>query len=326
MLISYIKRQYKLILMLALFAAVFASVFSLYDLPAEAVFYSAALCLVIGLVLFSVGYRRYLRTHRELKRLLENVEELSFCLPPPQGALEADYQALVRAVCRDRARIVAEGEDKYRDMLDYYTLWAHQIKTPVAAMSLLLQTEGASREALGAELLKIEQYVEMVLTYLRLGSDSTDYVLRRCSLDEIVRACARRYARLFVLKKLSLRFDGTGRSVLTDEKWLSFVVGQLLSNAIKYTPEGGEVRVYGDGQTLVVSDTGIGIREEDLPRVFEKGFTGQNGRQEKKSTGIGLYLCRRILDKLGGSISIVSRPGKGTIVRVLLPEGKQVLE
>ncbi|MBU5627645.1 sensor histidine kinase [Oscillibacter sp. MSJ-2] len=326
MLISYIKRQYKLILMLALFAVVFASVFALYDLQAEAVFYAASLCLLIGLVLFFVGYRRYLRTHRELKRLLANVEELSFCLPPPQGALEADYQALVRSLCQDRARIVAEGEDRSKDMLDYFTLWVHQIKTPVAAMSLLLQTEEASREAMGAELLKIEQYVEMVLTYLRLGGDSTDYVLRRCSLDELVRACARRYAKLFVLKKISLRFDETGRSVLTDEKWLSFVVGQLLSNAIKYTPEGGEVRVYGDGQTLVVSDTGIGIREEDLPRVFEKGFTGQNGRAEKKSTGIGLYLCRRILDKLGGSVSIVSRPGKGTIVRVLLPEGKQVLE
>ena len=131
-----------------------------------------------------------------------------------------------------------------------------------------------------------------------------------------MRQSVRKFARLFILKKISLDFQETGRTVLTDEKWLSFVIEQLLSNAVKYTPEGGRVRVYGDGETLVIADSGIGIRPEDLPRVFEKGFTGFNGREDKKSTGIGLYLCRQVADRLNHGISIASRPGQGTLVRL----------
>lgn len=326
MLYSYLKRQYKLVLMLALFAAVFAAVFSLYHLNTEAVGYATVLCLVIGLILFTAGYGRYVRTHRELMRLLRNVKEAAFQLPPPAGALEADYQALLRAVCADRAGIAAAGESARQELLDYYTLWAHQIKTPLAAMNLLLTEETLDRSTLSAELLKTEEYVEMVLSYLRLDCDTTDLVLRRCPLDDIVRGAVRKHARLFILKKITLRFDRTGRIVLTDEKWLGFVIGQLLSNALKYTPEGGTIRIYGDGETLAVVDTGIGIREEDLPRIFEKGFTGYNGRENQKSTGIGLYLCRRILDKLGHDIAVTSRPGQGTIVRLTLHDGEPVVE
>ena len=174
--------------------------------------------------------------------------------------------------------------------------------------------------------MKIEQYVEMVLGYLRLGSSSTDYVLRNCDLDKLLRQSIRKYARLFILKKIALDFQETGRTVLTDEKWLSFVVEQLLSNAVKYTPEGGLVRVYGDGETLVIADSGIGIRPEDLPRVFEKGFTGFNGREDKKSTGIGLCLCRQVLDRLNHDISIASRPGQGTLVRLDLSRDRKRVE
>lgn len=327
MLWSYVKRQTKLIVMLILFAGVFAAVFFLYRLPVEAVLYAALLCLAFGAVFFAVGYTHYLRRRRDLSRRVANPGEAAQCLPRPGGALEADYQTLLRALSADRSRVETEAENARQDMEDYYTLWAHQIKTPIAAMNLLLQTsEDHESAALTAELFKIGQYVEMALSYLRLGSETTDYVLRRCDLDELVRGCLRKYARLFILKKIALRFDETHRFVLTDEKWLAFVVEQLLSNAVKYTPEGGTVRVYGDCGTLTISDTGIGIRPEDLPRVFEKGFTGYNGREDKKATGIGLYLCRRVLEQLGHEITITSRPGSGTIVRILLADGARVVE
>ncbi len=209
-------------------------------------------------------------------------------------------------------------------MTDYYTLWAHQIKTPIAAMRLLFQEE--PRPELEGELLKIEQYVEMVLGYLRLGSDTTDYVLRSCDLDGLIRQSIRKYARLFILKKISLDFRETGKTVLTDEKWLAFVVEQILSNSLKYTPEGGRIRIYGDGETLVIADSGIGIQPEDLPRVFEKGFTGYNGREDKKSTGIGLYLCSQVMDRLNHGVSIASRPGQGTLVRLDLSRQRRAAE
>ena len=327
MLLAYLKRQYKLLLLLAGAVCIFAAVFALYDLPLEAVAYAGVLCLVLGLVLFAVGYSRFLRRHRELQQLLRQTNEKTLPLPPARGLLEEDYQALLRAVCQDRVRLAAENENRLRELTDYYSLWAHQIKTPIAAMDLLLQEDDSPRRGeLEMELLKIGQYVEMVLSYLRLDSDSTDYVLREYSLDDILRQAVRKFAKMFILKKITLDFQETGKTVLTDEKWLLFVVEQVLSNALKYTPAGGTIRIYGDGDTAVIADSGIGIRAEDQARVFEKGFTGYNGRTDKKSTGIGLYLCRQVMDRLNHSISLTSRPGQGTLVRLDLSRESRIAE
>jgi signal transduction histidine kinase len=323
---AYLKRQRKLLVLLAGIAAVFAVVFSLYDLPVEAVGYAALLCLVLGAILFCLGFRRFCARHRELRRLLDRAEEPALPLPPPGDLLEEDYQALLTAVASHRTRLLARERHRLEDMTDYYTLWAHQIKTPMAAAGLLLQEDPPPREALEAELLKIGQYVDMVLGYLRLDSDTTDYVFCDTDLDDLLRQAVRKFARLFILKRIALDFRETGRTVLTDGKWLSFVVEQLLSNALKYTPAGGTVRIYADGETLVIADSGIGIRAEDLPRIVEKGFTGYNGRTGQKSTGIGLYLSRRVTEKLGHDLTIVSRPGQGTIARLDLSWKKRVME
>lgn len=323
---AYLKRQRKLLLLLAGIAAVFAAVLSLYDLPVEAVGYAALLCLVLGTVLFLPGFCRFRARHQTLRRLLSQAEEPVLPLPPAADLLEEDYQALLTAVAAHRTRLLSRERDKLEDMTDYYTLWAHQIKTPMAAAGLLLQEDPPPREALEAELLKIGQYVDMVLGYLRLDSDSTDYVFEATDLNALVRQAVRKFARLFILKHITLDFGEMEWTVLTDGKWLSFVVEQLLSNALKYTPAGGTVRIFKDGQTLVIADTGIGIREEDLPRIFEKGFTGYNGRTGQKSTGIGLYLCRRVTEKLNHDLTIVSRPGQGTIARLDLSRKPRVME
>lgn len=312
----YLKRHFKIILMLLCFGGIFAGVFSLYDLPVEAVGYALALCAVLGLALFAAGFTAHLRRHVRLRNMQKTVTVSLEGLPEPRGAVEEDYQELLRLVREHAARLKTEGERSRRDAVDYYTLWVHQIKTPISAMRLLLQSPECSSAALEAELLQIEQYVGMALSYQRLESESTDYVFRHCDVDRVVRACVRRFARLFILSRISLDFAGTGLCAVTDEKWLDFVIGHLLSNALKYTPTGGRIRIYSELETLCIADNGIGIRDEDLPRVFEKGFTGYNGREDKKSTGIGLYLCRRVCDNLGHGISISSRQGKGTTARL----------
>ena len=327
MLLAYLKRQYKLLLLLAGAVCIFAAVFALYDLPLEAVLYAGALCLALGLVLFAVGYSRFLRRHRELEGLLRKVHESVLPLPPPRGVLEADYQALLRAVCADRVRLAAENRDRLEDMTDYYTLWAHQIKTPIAAMDLILQTQELPESgSLKQSLFQIQQYVEMVLCYLRLDSETTDFVIRACPLDPIIRTALREFAPSFIHKGLQLHYTPVSCSVLTDEKWLLFVLEQLLSNAVKYTPHGSVTVCLREPQTLVIQDTGLGIAPEDLPRVFERGYTGKLGRVDQRSTGIGLYLCRRTLSQLGHTISIQSTPGKGTAVSIHLQRRDLPLE
>ena len=320
MLTAYLKRQWKLLLLLCGAAAVFAAVFALYGLPVEAVAYAGLLCLALGLLLFALGYSAFLRRHRELEHLLRKVHESVLPLPPPRGALEADYQALLRAVCADRVRLATENRDRLEDMTDYYTLWAHQIKTPIAAARLLLQENpGAVSGEVEVEILKIEQYVEMVLGYLRLGSETNDLVLAKTPLDPVVRQSLRRFARMFILKKLTLVYNGTDAAPVTDAKWVGFILEQLLSNAVKYTPAGGTVTVLADGRMLTVADTGAGIRPEDLPRIFEKGYTGCTGHAEPTSSGLGLYLCARAAKKLGCTIFAQSEPGHGAEVTLTFP-------
>lgn len=327
-LFSYLNRRRKSICVGSLLCASTALMFYLYDLAWEPFCYILAFWFFLCLPVFWLDFRHDRRRHRGLTQLAQNPEEAAQCLPPSHNLVEQDYQALIRAISDNHTQVTADYAARSQELTDYYTLWAHQIKTPIAAMGLLLQEEPVHPELLAAELGKVEDYVEMALSYLRLDSDSSDYVLRRYDLDTILRACVRKYARLFILKRIELELDETHAKVLTDEKWLSFVIGQLLSNALKYTPEQGRISVTWEDatQALTIGDTGIGIRPEDLPRVFEKGFTGYNGREQKKSTGIGLYLCRRVLGKLGHSISITSIPGQGTQVQLGLAAAEQVIE
>jgi signal transduction histidine kinase len=188
-------------------------------------------------------------------------------------------------------------------------------------MKLLLQNseDQCTSSALSQELFKIEQYVEMVLHYLRLESMSSDFLIRQYELRDIVSQAVKKHAVLFINKKLSFNLEEFSCKVVTDEKWLMFVIEQIISNALKYTPS-GSISIYTqrvpDKLILVIEDTGIGIRPEDLPRIFERGFTGYNGRLDKKSTGIGLYLCKQILDKLSHTIEVSSGVGKGTRISI----------
>lgn len=180
----------------------------------------------------------------------------------------------------------------------------------------LKQEDTALSRKLTSDLLRIEQYVEMVLTYLRMGTDSTDYVFREVDLDEILKENIRKYRGDFIIKKLSLQYIPSGEKVITDKKWLSFVIGQILSNALKYTKEGSVTIEVNHSKILSISDTGIGIAPEDLPRIFEKGYTGYHGREYSHASGLGLYLCKEICNRLGVDISVTSEIDRGTTVRI----------
>ncbi len=314
--VSYLKDHWKGVFLLAVCSGIFLLVFYLEQLPLDAVAYCVLLCFCTGLVLWAWDFIRYAGRHSRLKLLRKTVLVDGENLPEPQSLLESDYQELLKREREERMRIEDKEQQARQEMVDYYTMWAHQIKTPIAAMRLLLSEDSAHDRELLSELFKVEQYVGMVLSYLRLNGDSTDFVIRRYPLEPIVRHTVRKYAPLFIRKKIGLELLDVDCTVLTDEKWLSFVIEQLLSNALKYTNK-GKITIYMEQpKTLIIEDTGIGIAPEDLPRICERGFTGYNGRTDKAATGIGLYLCREILYKLSHTLNITSEPGKGTQVRL----------
>ncbi len=315
----HLKQKKGAIALFVLLFALLSASFKLYGLPLAAVGYPTALCAAVAAVFSVVGVLRDRKRHLAFESVKKNAAIDLSALPEPESVGEQDLLDVIENLRAERAKLENDMNNRYAEMVDYYTVWAHQIKTPIAAMRLTLQSEDSENSrTLTAQLFKIEQYAEMVLTFLRLDSDSTDYVIKTYDLDGIVRRCVRKFAGEFIQKKLKLEYEETDIKVLTDEKWLSFVIEQVLSNSLKYTSE-GYVRIYLKAPaTLCIEDSGIGIAPEDLPRVFENGYTGYNGRTDMKASGIGLYLCRRICNNLGHSISAESAVGKGTIVYINL--------
>ena len=332
----FIKSRLKYMILLLLILGIFWLVLYLYNIRSDALGYAVLLSAVLSAVFAVCDFAGFCRH-------VEKVKEAQAALPYEWREAPSTTD-LTELLYREKLQILFDYKEEMetgarigrQEMLDYYGLWAHQIKTPLAAMRLLLQSfeEGEIEEEaelirpMKMELFKTEQYVEMVLSYLRMGDMSSDLSLQWYSIDDIVRQAVRKYSQLFILKKIHLSYQKCEGMVLTDEKWFLLVLEQLLSNALKYTGQ-GTISIYmepGPEEVLVIEDTGIGIQAEDLPRIFEKGFTGYNGRKDKKSTGIGLYLCKSICDKLNHGLTAESEVGRGTKIRLYLHREPLVTE
>lgn len=324
---QYIKYKRNFIILCCLFAVITVCVFILFRLPLDAVWYPIILCFSLGIFFLLFDFVSAMKKHKRIIELTYSDPRLVEIVEKADSFAEADYIALIDHLREELKSQAEASEEKYTSMIEYYTLWAHQIKTPIASMRINLQNEdSAFSRKLQNDLCRIEQYVEMVLTYLRLDADTTDYLLRECKLDEILSSSIKKFRGDFIGKKISLHFEPTEAVVLTDEKWFAFVVEQILSNALKYTNEGSITIEYEPKGILRIKDTGIGIAPEDLPRIFDNGFTGFNGRTDKKASGIGLYLCKRVCDNLGHKISVESEVGVGTAFSIDLSSDDSFIE
>lgn len=326
----------------------------LNDIALDEIAYGMFVCLVFTVIVTGAGFYKYYGCCKRLEELEKVITVSTDGMPQPEYQYEAQYQECIRRLEREKGKLLNEMLHRQQELSEYYSMWVHQIKTPIAALKLLIDEEASLKEGVfqtilntekkQQELFKIEQYVDMVLQYMRLGSATNDFVIKETCLDDVIRNAIHKYARQFVYKKLRLTYEQTQLYAVTDEKWLGFVIEQLLSNAIKYTKSGGiTINVYDkeyDAKTtednntiwiekkdivpykeiiIAIEDTGIGISAEDLPRVCEMGYTGNNGHGiEYHATGIGLYLCRQILDKLGHKLRISSTKGVGTRIEIVI--------
>lgn len=324
---TYLMQRRRWLYAYAAFCLIFIVSFALYHLPVAAVVYPALLCTGLGGALVAFDFLRVKRRHQALEKIRGISDVIAGALPPPDGIEDMDHHEIIRLMGEEYGAYRADTARKYVEMSEYYTVWAHQIKTPIASMRLHLQNEdSALARKLNVELRRVEQYVEMVMTFIRLNSESTDYVIREYELDDIVRQAVKGFAGEFIVRKLKLIYEPLNARVVTDEKWLSFVVEQIISNALKYTPSGSITISLEPEKRLCIRDTGIGIAPGDMPRIFEKGYTGYNGRADMRASGIGLYLCKRICDRLGHGISVSSVVDAGTTVAIDLAQRELEIE
>ena len=317
---SYLKKNVRVYILFVVFIVIFFIMFYLYNLPLEALIYTGSFCFLTALVASFSDFVNYKESYKKLKFLEKNILNDLEDLPKSLDIRIDYYHKIIEKLYEELEKLTQENRQKNTDMVDYYSMWVHQIKTPIAAMNFLLDNEEVDQKILQQELFKIERYVEMVLTYIRLDSISSDYVITKINLDEVVKDSVKKYATIFINKKIKLNYVSHETMVISDKKWLSFAFEQILGNSVKYSSASGEIIIETCENKLVIEDKGIGIKEEDLPRIFEKGFTGFNGRYEKKSSGLGLYLCKKTLDRLGHHIEISSTVGKGTRVEITFPK------
>ena len=325
-LLNFLYYRRRIIAVILAIAAVYLLFAIIYGTPTEAMIYPTVICAALTLIAAVFDFVRFRSKFTHLRLMEREILLTTDNLPDCDSEVEERYQELIKALFEAKAELRTEADRRYDRAAGYFTLWVHQIKTPISAMDLLLQngSDGDLSDLslnFRENLQKIEQYAEMALLYVRLDSEDGDFVFERHSLDSIIRKAARKFSAQFIGKRLSLNYEPLNVEVLTDERWLTFVIGQVISNSLKYTKRGGiEIRLERAGEPiLLIRDTGIGIAAEDLPRIFDCGFTGNNGRSEKRATGIGLYLCKRVCERLGCEISANSdcEPGKSfTEIRI----------
>lgn len=316
---EYLRSRAKTIAAWLLAGIAFGIVFALYSLPIGAVLYGLAVSGFFMLILSAADFRSFAQKHRALVKLRDEIIYSDEFLPLPSGGVEEDYDTLIRLLHSSLKESENRLSSTVSEMTDCYTLWAHQIKTPIAAMGLILQRGELSENdcaELREELDRIEHYVQMALCFVRLSSESSDFVIKEYPLDDIVKQGAGRFYSQLIRRRLTLSVKETGLHIITDEKWLVFVIEQVMSNAVKYTRSGG-IEIYAEDSVLCIKDSGGGVSPEDLPRIFEKGFTGEGGRLDKKASGVGLYLCQKICRKLGHNIW-AENCGSGLVIKISL--------
>lgn len=319
----YILNNIKLITFSTICLFIFAIIFILYKIPIAAVIYPAILCFTIGLIFIISDYVKKRYIHRTLSEIKKLDTKLIVNMPKTNDIIEHDYQIIVKTLKQKIYDMETIKNKQYGDMIDYYTLWAHQIKTPITSMKLALKNPSdTSKNNFQTDLQRIEQYVDMVLAFMRLNSEYSDYIFKEYSLDQIIKTCVKKFSHDFISKKIKLNYLPLKKLIITDKKWFSLIIEQLLSNALKYTKNGSIKIFFPNDNILCIEDTGIGIKAEDIPRIFDKGYTGYNGHNIRHSSGIGLYICKRICNNLKIKINVESKYNIGTSIYLTFDQQK----
>lgn len=313
---TYIKNRWLALVVIVLWQAILYVTLAFEGVGIKRMGYPIVLSLAALVVFIGFDLYRTWRKDRILKKTKENIDITGENLPEATSIMEADYQELIEQLLQSKRQEMQQQMHKNNELTEFVTLWTHQVKTPLTALTLAANDMKTPEKAeFVNRLFEIEQYCDIILQYLRIEGEGSDLLLEEYPVKPMVNQAVKYFARSFIGKGLSVQIDvPDGQTLVTDEKWLVFVLKQVLSNALKYTKEGGVTISMPKPNTLCICDTGIGISKEDLPRITERGYTGYNGRMDKKATGIGLFLVDTIMKKLSGSVKITSELGKGTKV------------
>lgn len=288
-------------------------------------------CLFLAILYIIIGYFYHMNFYKKIEGLINSSQEDALTLlPDAQNHEQKLYLDLFKKIMNIQDKQLQSLYDQKRDHEEYIMSWVHEIKLPITSSRLLIDNfEGKTVDYIvnkfEDELDKIDDYVEQALYYSRVDSFANDYFVTEIDLNQIIKNSVKKYSKIFINKQISLNMDhNREKFVHSDKKWLGFIIDQLITNSLKYTGNGGNVSIHFEEDNkekrLFIQDNGIGIKVEDINRVFERGFTGSIGRNYSKSTGMGLYLAKKLANKLGHDLSVDSIEGELTKVIIHFPK------
>ena len=284
--------------------------------------------LITYMFLEFIKYNRYLKNLTDTIDGLDKKYLLSEVINEPRFQEERIINEVLKECNKSMHENVKHYKDEQIEYREYIETWVHEIKTPIASAKLILENDDSNLSSrINYEMKRVEGFIEQVLYYARSSDVSKDYIIKKFSLRNVVMKAVKNNSRDFINRNIKLNIKEVEGTIFSDAKWVEFIINQIIINAVKFSiPNKGEVSIFSkineNNIILTIEDNGVGISEKDIDRVFEKGFTGENGRKFGKSTGIGLYLCKKLCDKLGIGISLISKEGLGTKVNIVFPQGK----
>ena len=330
-LIEYLNDKLFFIIVNIILFLMISSIMILSKVPLIIIFLVFVIWFLPVISYMFIEYVKYKRYYNELIEITNNLDKkylISEVIKEP----EFIEGKIVYSILKDSNRNMQEHVKLYKNMQseyrEYIETWVHEVKIPIASMMLIAENyEDEIPISMKYEIKKIEDYIDQVLYYSRSNEVSSDYIIKSFNLEKSIRNVIKKNASNFINKKISIDIENVNEEVYSDPKWVEFILNQIIGNSIKYSKSSkGKISIYSikkqNNITLYIKDNGEGISEKDISRVFEKGFTGENGRKFGKSTGIGLYLCKKLCEKLGLAIGLTSKKNEGTEISIVFPISK----
>lgn len=317
-LIWYLKSKLNIFIMLIILVVLFILISLVYKVKYIALFYMIAMMVCFVVLYLVIDYLKILRKIRFLSKLsVENYNANNWHLNNDMKDLvDQAYEDNVTQILNEMNMRQSEVTNHYHELKDMLTLWLHEIKLPISSLTLMIDNDEDDKSLIKGELTRIEQYSEMVMMLLKYESSSNDFLFEKVDLNQLILKSIKRFKYNFISKKLTINYENSTCYTITDRKHLQFILDQILSNAIKYTNSGG-IKIIVLDDSVEIIDSGIGIAESDLPRIFEKNYSGINGHQLNQSSGMGLYLCKKISEMIDVDLKLESQVGVGTRVKII---------
>lgn len=328
---EYLKDRFLFLLINFMLFIILCTIMLLINIGTNVIFIFFCIWFLPLLSFIFAEFIKSRRFYNELNNVMDGLDKkylLSEIIKEPEFIEGKVIYYLLKQANKDMHEHVKKYRDMQSDYREYIETWVHEVKTPIASTRLIIENnQNECTKSIDYEIKKIEDYIEQALYYSRSNNVSKDYIIKELSLASVVRNTIRKNSRDFINKRISIDIEAVEGTVYSDVKWLEFILNQIIGNSIKYSREKeGKVKVYStrneNNIVLTIEDNGMGIVDKDINRVFEKGFTGENGRRVGKSTGIGLYLCKKLSQQLGLGLTLTSQPGEGTKVSIIFPLGR----